>query len=78
MTDKRAPRDMTQRQYKDALAKHGFVSEGFTGYYRLPVEGHHAATSVLNAGPSRRARLAYLLEQLAKYERQLAKEAGRP
>ena len=62
-------RDMTERQYKDALQRHGFSSEGFMGYYKLGTTGTHV--SVLNAGPSRRSKLAYLLAEYEKAQQRV-------
>lgn len=66
---------MSKAQYADALKRHGFVAEGFMGYYRMPIDGHHWCVSVLNAGlkATRRQKLAYLLREkdrcLAEVER---------
>ena len=37
------------------------------GYYDLGIPGHKIATSVLNAGATRRAKLAYLLREKDKH-----------
>ena len=66
-------RDMTERQYKDALQRHGFSSEGFMGYYKLGTTG--TRVSVLNAGPSRRSKLAYLLAEYEKAQQRADTEA---
>lgn len=68
-------RDMSKRQFREAVARHGFKAEGFMGYYDLGIEGHRCFVSVLNAGNNHRARLAYLLR---KREELLAELAEKP
>lgn len=61
-------RDITKRQFAEALRRHGMHWEGFMGYVNLGLPGRHTCVSVLNAGPNRRAQLAYLLREREKYE----------
>lgn len=55
-------KDMTQKQFRDALKRHGMVEAGFMGYVNVNIPGHHLEVSKLNAGTNRRAQLAYLLQ----------------
>jgi hypothetical protein len=59
-------RDMTQQEFAAACERHGFKRKGFLGYYELP-SGVQA--SVLNAGESRRAQLAYLIAANRKFQK---------
>lgn len=52
-------RDMTKQQFQAACKRRGFVHE-FDGYYKLGDTG--VSVAVQNAGPNRRARLAYLIQ----------------
>ena len=52
---------MSQKQFDERCKKHGFVPEGFLGYYRIDKAG--TSVSVLNAGPMRRQKLAYLIQR---------------
>ena len=54
-------RDMTQRQFREALVRYGMREAGFMGYVNVNVPGHHLEVSKMNAGSNRRAQLAYLL-----------------
>lgn len=57
-------RDMTERQFQDALKRHGMTDDGFMGYVNIPIsEDPLSFVSVcrFNAGANRRAQLAYLL-----------------
>lgn len=65
-------RDMSQSQFDEAVSRHGFKCEGFMGYYKLPAPFQNCSVSVLNAGDNRRARLAYLLKELERHEKQEA------
>lgn len=56
-------RDMTKRQFAEALKRYGMEPEGFMGYVRLNVPGHHICVSHWNAGPNLRAKLAYLIRE---------------
>jgi hypothetical protein len=69
-------RDMSEIQYRAALERNGFTSQGFMGYYDLGIPGHKIATSVYNAGATRRAKLAYLLRQRDMHQEQIEKERG--
>ena len=73
MEGKQMARDMTEKQYKAALAKYGFESIGFMGYYKLPKPFSNTHVSALNGGVKRRGRLAYLLQELSKAENSAAK-----
>lgn len=68
-------RDMTRAQFRAACERAGFVPE-MLGYYRLPIEGHHVAANVLNAGDRRRDRLAYLHAETARLTKKYAAEAS--
>jgi hypothetical protein len=61
-------RDMTQREFDAACQRYGFKAKGFAGYYALPCG---VETSILNAGPTRRARLAHLIETERRYAKKL-------
>ena len=65
-------KDMTKAQFDKKAREFGFKPEGFMGYYALPVEPA-VCVSVLNAGDSRRARLAYLLKELARHNAMIEK-----
>lgn len=54
-------RDMTQRQFAEALARHGMREQGIMGYVDVGIPGHSLHVSKFNAGDNRRAQLAYLL-----------------
>ena len=62
---------MTQKQFMDALKRHGMRWTGFMGYVELG-DPKHTSTSVLNVGKHAgfRAWLAYLVNQ---HERALDK-----
>lgn len=68
-------RDMSRKQFAEALKRHGMHWEGFLGYVNLGIPAHHICVSVLNAGPSRRAQLAYLLLKRDEYIAQEEKSA---
>ncbi len=57
-------RDMSKAAFVAAVESHGMTFEGFMGYVNLGLPGRHACVSHLNAGPNRRAKLAYLLARL--------------
>jgi hypothetical protein len=69
-----AIRDMSKKQFEEALARHGMKREGFMGYVNLGIEGQHVSASHHNAGKNRRAKLAYLLRKKAEFEKQIAEE----
>lgn len=66
-------RDMTQKQFDAALAKHGMQRTGFMGYVKLGVGG--VEVSMLNAGDRRRDRLAYLLAKKREVEKRIKRDA---
>lgn len=57
-------RDMSKAQFDKECKRYGFKPTGFLGYYSLPNTPTHV--SVLNAGPRRRSRLAYLIREHEK------------
>lgn len=59
-------RDMSKAEFQKACSKHGFIPQGFLGYFRLPISGHNLNISILNAGANRRAQLAYLIRETAR------------
>jgi hypothetical protein len=62
-------RDLTDAQFDAECTKRGFTSRGgFLGYYTLP--GTPTMVSTLNAGPTRRNQLVYLIRE----HRRLTKE----
>ena len=67
-------RDLTDKQFLEALKRHGFELQGFMGYVRLPIPGHHYSVSFLNAGSNHRRQLSYLLQQLERVRKELGVE----
>jgi hypothetical protein len=64
-------RDLTARQFRESLTRHGMRLVGFMGYVEM-LDGK-LAVSMLNANTkNRRARLAYLLREKDKFEREQA------
>ena len=64
-------RDMTDAQFKAALARHGINGRGFLGYYTLPCG---VDVSVINTGSTRRrAWLAWLIGQEKRFAKRFAK-----
>ncbi len=60
-------KDMTQREFDKATAKHGLRGEGIMGYYAFDLPGGgQCCISKLNAGDNRREQLAYLLREKDK------------
>ncbi len=57
-------RDLTKAQFAAKCKKLGFTPTGVMGYYILP-DAPSTHVSILNAGPRRRAQLAYLIKQNA-------------
>ena len=53
-------RDLSQAQFDAQIAKLGFKSQGFLGYYDLGLPNQRVCVSVLNAGDQRRDQIAYL------------------
>lgn len=64
-------RDMTQKQFDEALRKRGMKPYGFMGYVNI---GGNRKVSMLNAGPRRRDRLAYLIAHQNKYLAELERD----
>lgn len=64
-------RDMSKAAYQAALDKHGIKPTGFMGYMTV-YRSEHGSSSVHpgNAGPKRRAQLAYLLREKDRAERE--------
>jgi hypothetical protein len=69
-------KDMSRSQYLAALKRHGLRETGFMGYVCredpiIDEQGNYKGSGVnicaANAGKNRRARLAYLLEEFARY-----------
>ena len=59
-------RDMTRKQFEAACERRGFKPEGFMGYYFTP---SGFSISALNAGPNKRAQLAYLIKENEREEK---------
>ena len=70
-------RDMTKRQFERALTRYGMRFQGFMGYVDLGIPDHRVCASIFNAGASRRARLAYLLDCRTEHEKQIQVELHR-
>jgi hypothetical protein len=70
-------RDMSERQFRDALRRYGMTPQPFMGYVELGIPGHTMCVSHLNAGPRRRAKLAYLLSEREKAEKQINQKGER-
>lgn len=66
-------RDMSRLQFELACKRNGLEPEGFWGYYKV---GHGVSVSVFNAGLSWRERLAYLLREKSKAEKEAAAKGG--
>ena len=68
-------RDMTERQFKQALERHGMTMAGFMGYVNVGPRENPSALSVcrFNAGKNLRAQLAYLLAAREKLEKELSR-----
>jgi hypothetical protein len=71
-----AGRDMTKAAFDAACERRGFQPQGFMGYYSLGGDTV-ALVSVLNAGPRRRDRLAYLIAKKRELEARRSKAVGR-
>lgn len=56
-------RDMSEQQFREALARHNMKYVGFMGYVEMGIEGQRTSVCRFNAGTNRRAQLAYLLER---------------
>lgn len=59
-------RDLTRKQFADALTRHGMKLAGFLGYVELGIDPE-VSVSRFNAGNNLRAQLAYLLAMKRKY-----------
>lgn len=64
------PRDMSIEQFQAACERHGFVRQGFMGYFNLGIPGQSVSASIFNAGDNRRAQLAYLLRERDRFTAQ--------
>ena len=65
----RPQRDLSQKQYMDAMRRHGFTP-ALMGYWNCPAPVDQVSIYPGNAGPNRRVRLAYALQEL---DRMIAK-----
>jgi hypothetical protein len=54
--------DFTEAVFQKRIAEYGFKPT-WMGYYSLPADGHNTRVCILNAGPSRREKLAYLIRE---------------
>lgn len=67
-------RDMSEKQFRAAIERHGMRIEGFMGYVNLG-NGTNTSVSMRNAGTTNlRAILAFLLRQLDERLRKIEKE----
>ena len=57
----RCQRDLTLAQFLTAAQRHGWTPDGFAGYFTRVRGAGAVSVSVWNAGPYRRAQLAYLI-----------------
>jgi hypothetical protein len=64
-------RDMSEKQFQDALRRHGMKNAGFMGYVEMGIEGHRLSVCRYNAGNNRRAQLAYLLRKQQEEEERI-------
>jgi hypothetical protein len=69
-------RDLTEKQFRDALKRHGMTLEGVLGYVNIGIPEQHISVSMLNGGFKFRSRLAYLLREKDKWEKRLEAEAS--
>ena len=60
-------RDMTNKQFLAACQRRGFRFQGFMGYVTV---ARGVSVSILNAGPNRRAQLAYLIQNAERIEKE--------
>jgi hypothetical protein len=65
-------RDLNAGEYRRRLLAYGFKPQGFLGYWSLPAPQGNIQVSDLNAGPSYRAKLAYLLRAGERIRRPLS------
>ena len=71
-------KDMSRKQFLEALSRHGMKWVGFMGYVEMSVErvSGRVSVSVHNSGSSnRRAWLAFLLAEQQRIEKQNQREA---
>lgn len=64
-------RDLTKTQLMAKLVNLGFKPSGFFGYCQLPQPCEHISVCSLNAGPSHRAQLAYLVREFERAKSEL-------
>ena len=63
-------RDLTAKQFTDALSRNGMKLVGFMGYVEMEIAGTIVSVSYLNANSDkRRTRLAYLLKEQERLTR---------
>ena len=63
-------RDMSEREFKAAMKRHGFGEIGPLGYVKLP--GTNTSVSIFGKGSGRlRATLAYLLREKSKAQAEM-------
>lgn len=60
--------DFSEAVFQKRLKEYGFRPR-WMGYYSLPADGHNTRVCILNAGPTRREQLAYLIQQNNKVAR---------
>lgn len=61
------PRDMTDKQFNDALARNGLKAVGFLGYVEYVYGRHNCSFSLPNCGSTNKRRmLAYAIKQRDK------------
>ena len=65
-------RDMTQKQFFDALKRRGMEPTGFMGYVKL---GGGLEVSMLNCGGNRRQRLAWLIARQNEWQAECERKA---
>jgi len=66
-------RDLSNRQFRAALKRHGMTEGGVMGYVDLGIPGQWVSVSKWNAGTNRRDQLAYLLRARERYEKEAEK-----
>ncbi len=68
-------KDMTKAEFDAACKRRNFTPGGFMGYYHLPLDRGSVMVSILNAGPTRREQLAYLIDAQRRRNERDAKPA---
>lgn len=64
-------RDMSEREFTRKMEALGFERGYFMGYWRLPLgPDRHVSVSCWNAGPRWRDRLAFMLRELERYQKE--------